>query len=75
MKRTLKIACFALLAVTLVFAFGSCKGRSADGNVVRIGVYEPLTGANAAGGALELRGVQLAHELFPLLTLAGGRTE
>jgi len=66
MKRTLHIACLALLALTLVFAFGSCQRRQATTeNVVRIGVYEPLTGANAAGGALELAGIQLAHEMHP----------
>ncbi|MDR2543903.1 MAG: ABC transporter substrate-binding protein [Treponema sp.] len=64
MKRTLRIVCAALLVLTLVLTFGSCKRQLEEG-VVRIGVYEPLTGANAAGGELELRGIQLANELFP----------
>lgn len=38
-------------------------GSSSD--VIKIGVFEPITGANAAGGALEVEGVELAHELRP----------
>ncbi|MEN1760948.1 ABC transporter substrate-binding protein [Anoxynatronum sibiricum] len=38
---------------------------AADGDVIRIGVFEPMTGANAAGGALEVEGVELANELYP----------
>lgn len=33
--------------------------------VVRIGIYEPVTGADAPGAADELAGIELAHELFP----------
>ena len=70
MKSTLKIAVLALLALSLVFAFGACKGKgSAD--VIKIGVFEPLTGANAAGGALEVEGIRLAHELNPTVEVAG----
>jgi branched-chain amino acid transport system substrate-binding protein len=34
-------------------------------NVVKFGVFEPLTGANAAGGAEELDGIRLAQSLYP----------
>ncbi|MCX7761196.1 MAG: branched-chain amino acid ABC transporter substrate-binding protein, partial [Candidatus Kryptonium sp.] len=34
-------------------------------SAVRIGVFEPLTGAFAAGGQLTVRGIRLANELFP----------
>jgi len=41
-------------------------GTAAPANdVIRIGVFEPMTGANAAGGALEVEGVKLANKLFP----------
>ncbi|SES85751.1 amino acid/amide ABC transporter substrate-binding protein, HAAT family [Natronincola peptidivorans] len=36
-----------------------------DEDVIRIGVFQPLTGANAAGGALEVEGSRLANELYP----------
>ena len=36
-----------------------------DSDVIKIGVFEPLTGANAGGGALELEGIKLANKLYP----------
>lgn len=39
--------------------------EKAQEEVIKIGVFEPLTGANAAGGAIELEGVKLANELYP----------
>ena len=72
MRRTLKIACVALLVAMLVLSLGACQRQQSTGdNVFRIGVFQPLTGANAAGGALELLGVQLAHELFPTVDING----
>ncbi len=34
-------------------------------DVIKIGVFEPMTGANAAGGAMEVEGIELAKEMFP----------
>ena len=34
---------------------------------VKVGVFLPLTGDNAAGGELELRGIKLANKLYPEL--------
>ncbi|MGI6469365.1 MAG: ABC transporter substrate-binding protein [Syntrophomonadaceae bacterium] len=34
-------------------------------DVIKIGVYEPLTGTNAAGGQMTLEGIQLANKLYP----------
>lgn len=34
-------------------------------DVIKIGVFQPLSGANAAGGELEMKGLYLAQELFP----------
>jgi len=76
MKRALKLACYAFFAVALLFAFGGCRQQETErGNVVRIGVYQPLTGANAAGGALELAGTMFAHELQPYVYIGGIRHE
>ncbi len=36
-----------------------------EDEVIKIGVFEPLTGANAAGGALEKEGIELAKKLHP----------
>jgi len=74
MKRTLRNVCFVLFAVTLIFAFGSCARQAEErGNVVRIGVFQPLTGANAAGGTMELAGTTFAHEMQPYVYVNGVR--
>jgi branched-chain amino acid transport system substrate-binding protein len=41
------------------------SSNSQDSDVIKIGVFEPLTGPNAAGGALEKEGIELAKELYP----------
>lgn len=33
-----------------------------ESNVIKIGVFEPITGANAAGGQLEVEGIKLANK-------------
>jgi branched-chain amino acid transport system substrate-binding protein len=73
MKGVLKTVCLAMLAVTLIFAFIGCQGKKADGDEIRIGVYQPLTGAYAAGGIDELEGTRIAHEMNPTVEV-GGKT-
>lgn len=41
------------------------KDDADDKDVIKIGVYEPLSGKEKEHGALELQGIELAHELFP----------
>ena len=63
MKRlasSLAIAAVLTAGATLV----GCSGSS-DGDVIKIGVFEPLTGANGAGGADEYDGIKLANKLAP----------
>lgn len=73
-KKSKKIS---LLAIALVFALvvAGCGGNAPaptpsnnegdSGDVIKIGVYEPLTGDNAAGGQLTLEGMELANKLYP----------
>ncbi|MBR1673322.1 MAG: ABC transporter substrate-binding protein [Fretibacterium sp.] len=51
------------LAATLVLAL--VGGAFAADDVIRIGIFNCLTGQNAFGGQLELEGTQLAHQLTP----------
>jgi branched-chain amino acid transport system substrate-binding protein len=51
-----------LAAFAALFAIG-CGAKAPTG--VKFGVFEPMTGANAGGGALEVEGVKLANELYP----------
>ncbi|HPX93768.1 MAG TPA: ABC transporter substrate-binding protein [Bacillota bacterium] len=40
-------------------------GPTGNEEVIKFGVFEPMTGANAAWGEYELRGIELANELYP----------
>lgn len=63
-KKLLSVMAVSALAMGM---FTGCGGeeKAADQNVVKIGVFLPLTGDNAAGGELELRGIKLANQLHP----------
>lgn len=68
MRKKLYIVIMGLLTVSIFF-YG-CSIRKAEegnsaGDTIKIGVFEPLTGANAAGGKLELEGIKLANKLYP----------
>lgn len=72
MKKMASVLVSALLVGTLVVSGCGTKtpdtgttGSSASGDVIKIGVFEPMTGANAAGGALEVEGIKLANKLYP----------
>lgn len=76
MKKLLSIFLASCLTLTLV-GCASGNGDSSTGSedttssgasssdVIKIGVFEPITGANAGGGELEVKGVQLARKLYP----------
>ena len=63
-KKLLSVMAVSALAMGL---FTGCGGeeKAADQTVVKVGVFLPLTGDNAAGGELELRGIKLANQLHP----------
>ncbi len=59
-----------LLAVALLSAcLISCGGKKE--NIVKIGVYEPASGDNGAGGKQETLGIQYANEITPTVTIGG----
>ena len=78
MKKILAL----LLALVMVFALAACGGGgdtpsgteapSEDGGkVVKIGVFEPLTGDSGAGGKQEYLGMQYANYLTPTVEIGG----
>ncbi|MDR1095246.1 MAG: ABC transporter substrate-binding protein [Spirochaetaceae bacterium] len=75
MKAMLKMLGRGLFVTVLVMlVFAGCRRQSgAAGDVIKVGVFEPMTGANAAGGAMEVEGIRLANELNPTVT-SGGKT-
>ena len=65
MKKVLLGMCAALMAA----AFVSCGGEKAA--VVKIGVFEPASGDNGAGGKQETLGIQYANSVTPTVNIAG----
>lgn len=61
-----------LALVLAAFTLVSAVAFAAD-PVIKFGVFEPLTGANAGGGELEVEGIRLANELYPTVNV-GGKT-
>ena len=83
MKKFLAIALVMMLAVC---AFAGCgggdeattedvsyagQGTAVDGNVIKIGVFEPTTGENGGGGLQEVLGVRYANTVAPTVTIDG----
>ena len=65
MKKVLLSLCAALM----VAAFVSCGGEKAA--VVKIGVFEPASGDNGAGGKQETLGIQYANSITPTVEIGG----
>ncbi len=63
----------ALICLVLIFACAGSVMAAADTDTIKIGIFMPLTGANAYGGQLELEGLQMAHKEFP--TVLGKKVE
>ncbi|MCL2060039.1 MAG: ABC transporter substrate-binding protein [Oscillospiraceae bacterium] len=67
MKRFIMVLVVLLLLPTLLF------GCNSDGDQVRIGVFEPQSGDNGAGGKQEILGMQYANHITPNVEI-GGKT-
>ena len=64
MKKTISLLRLAA-ALAAGISIVSCSSPNVDNDVIKIGVFQPLTGANAAGGADEYDGAKLANKLVP----------
>ncbi len=64
MKKIVSLLTLAA-AVTVGASLVSCSKSEVKPDIIKIGVFEPLTGANGAGGADEVDGIKLANKLFP----------
>ena len=78
MKKALSlILCLCLLCTLLAGCGGSgssgseAKPADAGEKVIKIGVFEPTSGQNAAGGKKEILGIEYAHSLYPTVTING----
>ena len=59
-----------VLAFTMVLALG-VAASAADEKVVKIGVFEPMSGDNGAGGKQEVLGMQYANAVCPEVEIGG----
>lgn len=72
MKKLIAI----LLCLVMVLSMVACGGEknntpTTDEKVITIGVFEPTSGQNGAGGKKEILGIQYAHSLYPTVTING----
>lgn len=76
MKQVTKLIAVLLAAGIFSLSLAGCttfnnfKAAFVDknpqsGDTIKIGVYEPMSGADETSGKLEVRGIELANELFP----------
>ena len=59
----------AVLAFAMTAALGAAPVFADD--VIKIGLFEPLTGENGGGGTQEAQGAQYANEIRPTVTIDG----
>ncbi|MGE5380893.1 MAG: ABC transporter substrate-binding protein [Methylocystaceae bacterium] len=76
MKKQQSIALLVIMMFLFTLAAGGCatkkqtktttpSGTTQTGNTIKLGVFEPLTGASAAGGQMTVEGIKLANKLYP----------
>lgn len=76
MKRNLAFLLILVMGLSLVLTGCSAPATETaapEDEVIKIGIFEPMTGANAAGGEMEVEGIKLANELYP--TVLGKKVE
>ena len=59
-----------LLALVMAMALVAC-GSSDSGDTVKIGIFEPTSGQNGAGGKKEILGIEYANSIKPTVTING----
>ena len=67
MKKVLALVLAVLLCLSLV----ACGGTSSDEKVIKIGIFEPASGSNGAGGKQETLGMYYAHSIKNEITVGG----
>jgi branched-chain amino acid transport system substrate-binding protein len=70
MKKKLGLLLLALVLITSSLVgcgkteeTGTDSSSDNNGDVIKIGVFEPMTGASAAGGEMTVEGIKLANEI------------
>lgn len=64
MKKMISLMVTSILLMLVLAGCGK-KEVTAESNVIKIGVFQPVTGANAGGAKWEIEGIKLANKLYP----------
>ncbi|MCQ2609434.1 MAG: ABC transporter substrate-binding protein, partial [Lachnospiraceae bacterium] len=74
MKKVLAVTMSIMMALSLVACGGSNNTTTAsakDSNVIKFGVFEPLTGENGGGGQQEVWGIEYANAIYKTINVGG----
>ena len=71
MKKIIALILAATLTIGCSVLFTSCGNEKSDEKVVYIGVFEPQSGDNGAGGKQEILGMQYANSKTPTVEIGG----
>ena len=73
MKKFLSLALAALMTAGCLVGCGSAKktpdGITVEGDTIKVGVFEPVTGENGGGGMQEVIGIRYANTIAPSVTV------
>lgn len=70
MKKAMALVLILMMTITL-FAGCSQAGEEETEKVIKIGVFEPLTGENGGGGFQEVLGMRYANTVYPTVEING----
>ena len=71
MKKFIALLLALVTALSLVACGSKDNGGSTDGDTVKIGIFEPTSGQNGAGGKKEILGIEYANTIKPTVTING----
>jgi len=72
MKKVIAMMLALVMALSLVACGGGGNSGGGSGEkVIKIGVFEPTSGQNGAGGKKEILGIQYAQSLYPTVKING----
>ena len=71
MKKFIALLLALVTALSLVACGSKDNGDSTDGDTVKIGIFEPTSGQNGAGGKKEILGIEYANSIKPTVTING----